>query len=127
MDKGDIPAGPEADPASPEAVADRSAGIRGGEERGGDSSLPEASAFEASAVGPGGDGRIVGGRNREAHVRRTGGRKLFDAAAKRVFLEWFAATCNAGWAAERAGFNYQTIWKHRMKDPAFADAFDRAE
>ncbi|MFL6844065.1 MAG: hypothetical protein ACJ8ER_04205 [Allosphingosinicella sp.] len=82
-----------------------------------------------TTAGPGDDegGRIVGGRNREAHVRRAGERKLFDAAAKREFLEWFAATCNAGWAAERAGFNYKTVWKHRMSDPAFADDYDRAE
>jgi hypothetical protein len=84
----------------------------------------EASAFaEASAD----EGRIVGGRNREAQVRRTGGRKLFDDAAKKAFLEWFAATCNAGWAAERAGFNYKTVWKHRMNDPVFAEDYDRAE
>jgi hypothetical protein len=73
------------------------------------------------------DGRIVPGRNREAQVRRNGGRKLFDEAAKLQFLEWFAATCNAGWAAERAGFNYKTVWKHRMNDPAFAEDYDRAE
>jgi hypothetical protein len=59
-------------------------------------------------------------------LARTGGRKLFGKAAKTVFLEWFAATCNIGWAAEKAGFNYKTVLRHRMNDPAFAADFDRA-
>lgn len=89
---------------------------------------PEGPGGEDGAPDPSGEeGRIVPSRNREAQVRRNGARKLFDEAAKREFLEWFAATCNAGWAAERAGFNYKTVWKHRMNDPAFADDFDRAE
>jgi hypothetical protein len=71
--------------------------------------------------------RIRAGRNRELQVGRTAGRKLFDDAAKKLFLEWFAATCNAAWSAERAGFNYGTIWKHRMNDPVFAEDYDRAE
>ncbi|HEX8640258.1 MAG TPA: hypothetical protein VF704_03780 [Allosphingosinicella sp.] len=71
--------------------------------------------------------RIQVGRNRQLQVTRISGRKLFDEAARAEFLEWFAATCNASWAAERAGFNYKTVWKHRMNDPAFAEAYDRAE
>jgi hypothetical protein len=60
-------------------------------------------------------------------VQRNAGRKLFDDGAKALFLEWFAATCNVAWSAELAGFNYKTVWKHRMRDPAFAEACDRAE
>ena len=98
---------------------------RGSEDRPGGPPEPgrEDGAPDAAAE----EGRIVPARNREALVRRTGERKLFDEEAKRVFLEWFAATCNAGWAAERAGFNYKTVWKHRMNDPVFADDYDRAE
>ncbi|HEX8222752.1 MAG TPA: hypothetical protein VF605_02925 [Allosphingosinicella sp.] len=91
---------------------------------------PEREACASAEDSPepsGEDGRIGPGRNREAQVRRDGERKLFDEAAKKAFLEWFAATCNAAWAAERAGFNYKTVWKHRMNDPVFADAYDRAE
>lgn len=85
-------------------------------------------AVDEGAPDPSEEGeRIVPSRNREAQVRRDGGRKLFDEAAKLEFLEWFAATCNAGWAAERAGFNYKTVWRHRMNDPVFADDYDRAE
>jgi len=29
-------------------------------------------------------------------------------------------------AAAKAGVCYQTVWKHRMNDPDFAEAFDRA-
>lgn len=76
-----------------------------------------------------GDGteRLQPGRNREMQVQRNTGRKLFDDGTKALFLEWFAATCNAAWSAELAGFNYKTVWKHRMRDPAFAEACDRAE
>ena len=73
-----------------------------------------------------GEGRLHANKNREVQVARTGGRKLFDDAAKAVFLEWFAATCNLSWAAEMAGFSYKTVLKHRMNDADFADAFDRA-
>ena len=43
-----------------------------------------------------------------------------------MFLEWFAATCNVKLSAEKAGVAYQTVFKHRMKDERFADAWDRA-
>jgi len=58
-------------------------------------------------------------------VVRAGERKLFDRRAKSVFLEWFAATCNVVLAAGKAGVAYQTVFKHRMKDRAFAEAWDR--
>jgi hypothetical protein len=43
-----------------------------------------------------------------------------------VFLEWFAATCNVKLSAEKAGICYQTVFRHRMKDEAFAEAWDQA-
>lgn len=43
-----------------------------------------------------------------------------------MFLEWFAATCNVKLSAEKAGFNYKTVFKHRMNDQRFAEAWDRA-
>ena len=52
---------------------------------------------------------------------------MFDDARKAVFLEWFAATCNAKWAADRAGVGYKTVWRHRMNDPVFAEGYDRCE
>jgi hypothetical protein len=51
---------------------------------------------------------------------------LFGKEAKKDFLEWFAATANLGWSARQAGFNYKTVLRHRMNDPVFAEAYDRA-
>jgi hypothetical protein len=59
-------------------------------------------------------------------VTRAGARKLFDKKARKAFLEWFAATGNVLWSAEKVGFSDKTVWKHRMNDPPFAEAFDRA-
>lgn len=70
--------------------------------------------------------RLSPGRNRRVQAVRIGARKLFDAGAKRIFLEWFAATSNVKLSAEKAGVANQTVFKHRMKDPAFAEAWDRA-
>lgn len=53
-------------------------------------------------------------------------RKLFNAARKKVFLEWFAATANMSWAAEVAGVSYKTVSKHILKDPIFAGEVEEA-
>lgn len=101
------------------------------DERGG-AGLPRAPKRRARIDGDGGSAvddagaRIQAGKHRLVQVARLGGRKLFDAAAKAVFLEWFAATCNLAWAAERAGFNYKTVLRHRMTDAHFAEDWDRA-
>jgi hypothetical protein len=68
---------------------------------------------------------IIPGSHRLVQVRRTG-RKPFGKARKETFLEWFAATCNTRLSAAKAEINEKTVWRHRMKDAAFADAFDRA-
>lgn len=65
-------------------------------------------------------------KHTEAQLARTGGRKLFDRAAKEDFLGWYAASGNCRWAAEKAGFDDSTIWRHRLTDPEFAEALDRA-
>ncbi|HEX6741683.1 MAG TPA: hypothetical protein VF079_07820 [Sphingomicrobium sp.] len=70
--------------------------------------------------------RIRPGRNRLIQVRRTGNGKRFDAARKAVFLEWFAATCNAWLSAAKAGVNYRTPFRHREKDPEFEAQWDAA-
>lgn len=70
--------------------------------------------------------RLAPGKNRDVQVVRVGARKLFDRPRKQVFLEWFAATSNVKLSAGQAGVAYQTVFKHRMKDPDFADAWDRA-
>ena len=69
--------------------------------------------------------RVQASKHRTLQLTRSR-RKLFGRAAKQDFLEWFAATANLGWSARQAGFNYKTVLKHRMKDPVFAEAYDRA-
>jgi hypothetical protein len=66
------------------------------------------------------------GKNRDMQVAREGKRKLFDKARRKLFLKWLAATGNVVFSAAKAGICHQTVWKHRMKDPRFAEAFDRA-
>jgi hypothetical protein len=70
--------------------------------------------------------RITPNKHRTLQLTRPGKRKLFGRAAKQDFLEWFAATANLGWSARQAGFNYKTVLRHRMNDPVFAEAYDRA-
>jgi hypothetical protein len=66
------------------------------------------------------------GKYRDMQLRQDGKRKLFKGKARKVFLEWLAATGNVVLSATKAGFAYQTVWKHRLKDPDFADEVDRA-
>ncbi len=70
--------------------------------------------------------RIASAKNRRVQIVQPGGRKLFDKAMKTEFLEWFAATANIAFAARVTGIAYQTVFKHRMSDPAFAEGWDRA-
>jgi hypothetical protein len=82
---------------------------------------------EVSAVAPCGEGFVVRpSKYRDMQVARVGKRKLFDRKRRKVFLEWFAATGNCTFAAAKAGVHYRTIWKHRMKDEAFREAFNLA-
>jgi hypothetical protein len=82
---------------------------------------PESSSGQAAIEG----GRIQPNKHRKLQLTQSR-RKLFGRAAKQDFLEWFAATANLGWSARQAGFNYKTVLRHRMKDPLFAEAYDRA-
>lgn len=69
--------------------------------------------------------RIIRNRNREAQVAPTG-RKRFDAARKRTFLEWFAGTANLSLSARQAGVHYRTVLRHRKDKPGFRADFDEA-
>src|SRR5690348_6455965 len=65
------------------------------------------------------------GRNRRVQVTRRGWNR-FDAAKRKLFLKWFAATANAAQSARMAGVGQSTVFDHRMKDGRFAEAWDRA-
>lgn len=62
--------------------------------------------------------RIIPNKRRRLQVAPTR-RKLFDAAAKAEFLEWFAATCNCSLSARKTGFHYRTVIRHWREDPGF--------
>jgi hypothetical protein len=51
---------------------------------------------------------------------------LFDKAARKVFLEWFAGTGNLSLSARKAGFHYRTVLRHRAEDAKFREEFDLA-
>lgn len=69
--------------------------------------------------------RIIPNKNRALQAAPTS-RKMFDAARKKMFLEWFAGTANLSLSARKAGVHYRTVLRHRAEKPAFAEAFDRA-
>jgi hypothetical protein len=82
---------------------------------------------DEKAEPPSGHGFVVRpGKHRDMQVARVGKRKLFDKKRRKVFLEWFAATGNCVFSAAKAGVSDKTVWKHRVKDPAFREAFDVA-
>lgn len=65
----------------------------------------------------------TGGRLlQKRHVRRP----RFDDARKRIFLDHFAGTADAGAACEAAGIACSTYTQHRRTDPEFAAACDEA-
>lgn len=65
-------------------------------------------------------------KHRAAQMARRPKRKLFDKAAKEDFLGWYAASGNCVWAAAKAGFDDGTVWRHRLADAEFREAFDLA-
>jgi len=139
---GDFPVGPEGDPTSPEASADMSADAADGEEneasplrlpaeggRSGQASTgsgrtEDSAASRKAAVD--GEERLCASKHRALQITHAGKRKLFGKKPRKAFLEWFAATGNVLWSAQKIGFSDKTVWKHRMNDPRFAEAFDRA-
>lgn len=140
MGDGDVPVGPEADPPSVKASADgASAGgasadwasadevaeIVGQESPSTSSGRTELGAGSLQAAKDG-DERICASKHRALQINRAGERKLFDKKARKAFLGWFAATGNVAWSAQKVGYSDKTVWKHRMNDPRFAEAFDRA-
>ena len=86
---------------------------------------------EGRGAQDGGEGegvpRIARNKGRELQRAGPSRRKLFDAARKARFLEYFTGSANLSWAAREAGVNYRTVLRHRAEDPAFAEAYDLAE
>lgn len=86
-----------------------------------------STSLETSGEGKGrGSDRVAPNKHRRVQRAGTGGRRLFDEAAQREFLEYFAGSCNVVWAAREAGFSDKTIYRHRMNDERFREGFGRA-
>ena len=116
MGDGDFPVGrPSHEASADKAVGEDEAGAPGPADR-----VPDRCDDEVEGE------RIGSGKHRALQITRAGERKLFDKKARKAFLEWFAATGNVLWSAGKVGFSDKTVWKHRMNDPRFAEAFDRA-
>lgn len=58
--------------------------------------------------------------------KRRSRRHRFTAERKEIFLEHFAATCDATASAEVAEIGLWAVYDHRRKDPAFAQGWDEA-
>jgi hypothetical protein len=70
--------------------------------------------------------RIIRNKRRALQVAPAPGRKLFDRARRKVFLEWFAGTANLSLSAREAGVHYRTVLRHRETHPGFRADFDEA-
>jgi hypothetical protein len=112
--EGDFPAGPEQDESSSKEESPSTSSGR----------TEDGPPSRRASVD--GDERICSGKHRPLQITRAGKRKLFGKKARKAFLGWFAATGNVLWSAQKIGFSDKTVWKHRMNDPRFAEAFDRA-
>lgn len=95
-----------------------------GEETGGLSREEIAAGAGAGARSPALP-RIIRNKKRRVQVAPTS-RRLFDMAARLVFLEWFAGTGNLSLSARKAGFHYRTVLRHRADDVVFRGEFDLA-
>lgn len=63
---------------------------------------------------------VEGAGGRDWQLRRPR-RNAFSRRRKAIYLEHFAATCDARAAAAAAGVSKSTVCNHRMNDPAFAE------
>ncbi|MGA9581126.1 MAG: hypothetical protein WBR13_04040 [Allosphingosinicella sp.] len=82
----------------------------------------------AAALAESADGErvLIRGNNRRRLQRRRMRHVRFDTGRKEVFLNHFAGCGDAREAAEVAGIDHSTVYKHRRKDPVFAAAFSEA-
>lgn len=84
-----------------------------------------AAAWDAVAAAPVLPRIVAPGNRRRLQSRRI--RHLrFTAERQATFLSHFAGTCNAAESAEVAGVCEATVYRHRVKDAAFAAAFQEA-
>ena len=71
-------------------------------------------------------GSYAAAKDRKIQISGRRSASPFDAAKRQVFLKWFAATCNVRLSARQAKVDNTTVYRARMNDAAFAEAWDRA-
>ena len=89
------------------------------------SAADERAACRASTLAAGGDIEIAPNNHRRLQRRRVRTVR-FTLARKKIFLDHFAATADAFASAEAAGVHFSTVYKHRARDPQFAQGWDEA-
>jgi hypothetical protein len=67
---------------------------------------------------------IVRGSRRTQRKRDTG--RSFGKAKRKRFLDALASSCNVKLSARYAQVNHSTVYRHRLRDPQFADAWSEA-
>lgn len=87
---------------------------------------PRARSGRPSSLLRPGDGAEIACNNRRLLQRRRMRNLRFGAARQRVFLSHFMGTCDAFAAAEAAGVDISTVYKHRRRDERFAGEFGAA-
>ena len=70
-------------------------------------------------AGPEGTSVRAGGKDGPQIIRSRG--KRWTDEAEEIFLDRLAASNNATWAAEQAGFSREAIYARARRDPAFAE------
>lgn len=120
--EGNIPVGPERD----EGQEGPSTGSGRTESDRAEDGCASTQGFDGQPDEADEDERICASKHRSLQITRAGERRLFGKKARKAFLGWFAATGNVVWSAQKIGFSDKTVWRHRMNDPRFAEAFDRA-
>jgi hypothetical protein len=73
------------------------------------------------------DDWIVPGKNRRLVKPRGADRRVkFGKARREIFLGHLAATCNVTASAAAAGISFSAVYRCRMRDPEFREAWEQA-
>lgn len=85
-----------------------------------------AGAWQAALEDSASDERLVAPNNGRRLQRRRLRHMRFTAARQTIFIEHFLWSCDVRDAAAAAGVDPTTVYKHRLLNPDFAAAFERA-
>lgn len=69
---------------------------------------------------------VLGGSNKRTVQKRAARSDGWTKAKRALFLDAFAATCNAAYAARRCGMNERSVRVLKARDPGFARLYEEA-